>query len=72
MDYANKDNTLVIEIEKRDDSFGHAFGLQKVVNYEITRIDAYIPALKDWLDVTHMSVFDERANQLLQEFIENE
>lgn len=69
---SNEAQNLTIEIEVRDDSFDHAFGVERVINHEIRSIEAYIPALKQWLDVTHMNEFQEPAKQLLQEFIENE
>lgn len=33
--------------------------------HEILKIKAYIPAIDDWLDVTHMSDFDKAADKLI-------
>lgn len=57
---------LQVEYEEIRDSFDHAFGIQKTINYEIKRIEAYVPALGEWIDVTHMTEFTDVANKLLE------
>lgn len=71
-EYSNDAQNLTIEIEKIDNTFDHAFGVERVINHEIRKIEAFIPALNEWLDVTHIGAFDKPAKKLLQEFIENE
>lgn len=63
------DDNITIYYEIRDDSFSHAFGVERVINHEITRIEAYIPALDKWLDVTHMSEFEQISQKMLMEAI---
>lgn len=71
-EYSNDAQNLTIEIEKIDNTFDHAFGVERVINHEIRKIEAFIPALNEWLDVTHIGAFDKPAKKLLQEFIDNE
>ena len=68
-DATNKKDNLRIEYELVDNSFDHEFGTCVRKDYEWTKIEVYVEAIDDWLDLTHTS--DERilnlANKLLEE-----
>lgn len=68
-EYTNKQDTLAITYEVRDESFSHAFGVEKKTSYEITKIEAYIPALGTHVDVTNHSDFSDVAQRLLEQAI---
>lgn len=56
---------LCVNYEKTQESIDHAFGMTKQTRYEITRIEAYVPALETWLDVTHMNEFLDASLKLI-------
>lgn len=56
---------LYVEYESKSDAFSHSLGTQKVESNEIKKIEIYIPATKDWMDVTHLSGFDQVAIELI-------
>lgn len=56
---------IEVVYETVNQSFDHAFGRMKQSGFEIRTIKAYIPALNDWLDVTHMSEFYALADKLI-------
>jgi hypothetical protein len=66
------DEQLVVSYEIIDESFSHAFGIEKTVNHEITDIQLYVPSIKKWVDVSDMSDFQEPALELLRKAISNE
>ncbi len=72
MQIYSKDESLIITIKKEDSSFSHSFGVRVQSSYEIEKIEAYIPALEAYIDVSHMSEFEAVANELLQSHIESE
>jgi len=59
-------DNMQVSYEIVRDSFDHAFGIQKTINYEIKKIEAYVPALEMWIDVTNLSEFSDAANKLLE------
>ena len=61
---------IIVEFETKDESFDHAFGRERRTGFEITKIQAYIPALNDWLDVTHMNEFYDLADKLVVQEME--
>lgn len=69
---ASDDNNLIVRFEKKDESFSHAFGIQKVIDFEITEIELYVPSIKKWVDVSDHSDFQEPALELLRKAISNE
>lgn len=64
----DKNGSIRINYEYSDNSFSHEFGTCIRKDAEWTKIEVYIEAIEDWLDVTHTS--DERilkkAEQLLE------
>lgn len=68
-EYANKQDTLVITYEVIDDSFSHAFGIEKKTSYSITKIEAYVPALDNHIDVSNIADFEDAAQRLLEQAI---
>ena len=70
-DATNKKDNLRIEYELVDNSFDHEFGTHHSVNYEWTKIEVYIEALEEWVDMTHTTDkrFLDLANKLLEESV---
>lgn len=61
---------IEIEYEITNESFDHAFGTRRISGYEITKIMAYIPALNDWMDVSHLEAFGVVADKLVEKQLE--
>lgn len=53
-----------------DETFDHAFGRERRIGFEIEDIYAYIPALKEWLDVSHMHQFEALVFNLIEKEME--
>lgn len=56
---------MEIEYEITKASYDHAFGRYSEASFEITHISVYVPALHDWLDVTHLEQFGLIADKLV-------
>lgn len=53
-----------------DESFDHEFGRTRTKGFEIESVYVYVPAIKDWYDVGHLSQFITAAYQLIQNEME--
>ena len=62
-----ENENMMVEYSVKKDSFSHSFGVQKTTSTEIENIKAYVPALNEWIDVTHMSLFLDVAQKLVDE-----
>lgn len=60
---------LIIHYDETDDSFSHEFGTRHITGYEITKIEAFIPALDGWMDVTHLREFSDLADKRLDKHL---
>lgn len=71
-EHTNKEETLRIEYTHKVDK-EHFFGFVKLSHFsEITKIEAYVPAIDDWVDVSHMNEFQKPADKLMSQAIEEE
>ncbi len=61
---------ITITFDLVNNSFDHEFGHLNQTGFEIRTIKAYIPALNDWLDVTHMTEFYDLADKLIEKEME--
>ena len=70
-DATNKKENLRIEYELVDNSFDHEFGTHQSFGYEWTKIEVYVEAIDDWIDMTHTTDkrFLDLANKLLEESV---
>ena len=71
MGYTVETDDIRIEYSFVDTSFEHAFGVQRQWSYDIERIEVYIPAIDEWLDMSHTSYFDKVASKLVEQDIDN-
>lgn len=65
MNFTLETPDMEIEYEVIDASYGHAYGRYSSTSYEITKIMVYVPALGDWMDVTHLEQFGLIADKLV-------
>lgn len=56
---------IAIVYKTKDDSFAHSFGRENKHGYVVVEVKIYIPAMKDWLDVTHLKEFEELTDKLI-------
>jgi len=56
---------ICIEYDITDESFDHAFGREKKSGFEVTEIKVFVPAINDWLDVSHIEKFGLLADNLV-------
>ena len=63
--YTIETDDMEIDYIVTNESFDHAFGRHSCTGFEITKISVYVPALRDWMDVTHLEQFGLIADKLV-------
>ena len=63
-------DSIAIVYETKDDSFSHSFGREQISGWEVCEVKVFIPALNDWMDVTHLREFEEITDKLIMNELE--
>lgn len=71
MTYEIETDDVHIEYELRDESFDHAFGTHRAYSWDIISLHVYIPLLGDMVDMTHTTIFDKKADELISKHIDS-
>lgn len=59
---------VVISYVVEDQSFSHAFGIERRIAYDITSIKVYVPFVDEWMDVTNADqMYYDKAIKLVSE-----
>ena len=65
MRYTIETDDMEVQYDLTKASFDHEFGRYSESNFEIMKISVYVPAIRDWLDVTHLEQFGLIADKLV-------
>lgn len=70
MRYTLETDDMEIDYSVTSASFDHAYGRYSTEGFEITKVCVYVPAIRDWLDVTHLEQFCVIADKLVANKLE--
>ena len=70
MRHSIETETIAIVYETKDESFDHSFGRERKTGHDVLEVKVFIPALNDWMDVTHLKEFEALTDKLIMKELE--